>query len=195
MGNWQWGTGCKRGWAKFDIGVSVPMWGVIEHGEDEAGGSLWLLGWQPSLVCVCVRLRACVYVCVCCRPVKVGGERRWWPTCPDSSSRRRRWWKWRDKEGGCVCVCVYVCLCVCVCVCVSVCVCVCVCWAHLHWARGRKSDMMNLEMAANMWPLFSHIKCRWRLGSQLKIMDVGQRSTYQEGLPVSNLLLLAPVQR
>lgn len=41
--------------------------------------------------------------------------------------------------------------------------------------------------------LFSHIKCRWRLGSLLKIMDVGQRSTYQEGVLVSNLLRLAPL--
>lgn len=39
---------------------------------------------------------------------------------------------------------------------------------------------------------FSHIKCSWRLGSQLKIMDAGQRSTYQGRVLVSNLLLLAP---
>lgn len=28
---------------------------------------------------------------------------------------------------------------------------------------------------------FSHIKCRGRLRSQLKILDVGQQRTYQEG--------------
>lgn len=40
--------------------------------------------------------------------------------------------------------------------------------------------------------VFSHIKCRRRLGSRLKIMDAGQRATYQEGgALVSHLLLLA----
>lgn len=40
--------------------------------------------------------------------------------------------------------------------------------------------------------VFSHIKCRLRLGSRLKIMNAGQRGTYQEGgVLVSHLLLLA----
>lgn len=49
---------------------------------------------------------------------------------------------------------------------------------------------------------FSHIKCRGRLRSQLKILDVGQQRTYQEGrwegelvvAAVSNLRQLASVQ-
>lgn len=38
---------------------------------------------------------------------------------------------------------------------------------------------MHLEVTVDMRHS-SHIKCRWTLGSQLKIMDVGQRRTYQE---------------
>lgn len=67
MGNWQWGTGCKKGWAKFDIGVSVSMWGVIEHGKDEAGA-----GAVTGVTALCVS--ACSSVCY--KPVEVGGVRR-----------------------------------------------------------------------------------------------------------------------
>lgn len=44
--------------------------------------------------------------------------------------------------------------------------------------------------------VFSHIKCRRRLGSRLKIMDAGQRGAYQEGgVLVSHLQLLAPAPK
>ena len=54
---------------------------------------------------------------------------------------------------------------------------------------------MSLEVAVNMKHSFPILSVDGGLEVQLKIMNVGQKSTYQEGVLVSNLLLLAMSQR
>ena len=75
--------------------------------------------------------------------------------------------------------------------------CACVCVSLGAFLPNEEEEWYDgLRGGCKYVTLFSLIKWRWRLGSHLKIMDVGQRSTYQEGLLlVSNLLLLASLQR
>lgn len=175
------GKGCRRGWAKFDIGVRVCVYvcllGVLPSIGKMRQGLLLVAGVTP----LCMRVCVCLYLIVYCRPVKVGGVRRCWPTCshslyPDSKQRKTAMEMDRDGSPG----------------------------RNKETKKKKKggvyvlpSGLSALHQMTKVWydgfeAAFSHIKCRRRLGSQLKIRDVGQRSTYQEGVLVSNLLLLAP---
>jgi len=106
-----------------------------------------------SFVCVCVRERECVRVCVLSVvrlepslvqvPVRVGCMRVRGDGRGDSREGGVCEWGGLDvvcaqsihqcrcvcvcvRESVCACACVYVCVCVCLCVCVFVCLCVCV---------------------------------------------------------------------
>lgn len=55
---------------------------------------------------------------------------------------------------------------------------VCCYWAHLLYI-DREREAQSTGGILDYEAVFSHIKCRRRLGSRLKIMDAGQRGTYQ----------------